>query len=125
MVYLTITTSIPEMLYALKKIKLPEFVAEMMSLVYRTIQIFLDELMRLERSAESRLGFHGRRNMLRTSALLGYSMFIKSMERAEKLNMAMESRCYSGKMPMPSSRSSGTGYAVAVTAVIIAIGVIV
>ena len=124
MMYLVITTSIPEILHALKKIRLPEFLAEMMSLVYRTIQIFVDELIRLERSADSRLGFLGKRNMLRTSALLGYSMFIKSMNRAEKLNMAMESRCYSGKIPAPSNNSSGAVYAFAVIAVIFATGVI-
>ncbi len=124
MVYLIVTTSIPEMLFALRKLRLPDFVAEIMTLIYRTIQIFVDELMRLERSAESRLGFYGRKNMLRTSALLGYSMFIKSMERAEKLNMAMESRCYNGKIPNPSNKSSGIGYALVVIAAIIAAGVI-
>ena len=124
MVYLISTTTIPELLYALQKLKLPEFVAEMMTLIYRTIQIFVDELMRLERSAESRLGFFGRKNMLKTSALLGYSMFIKSMDRAEKLNMAMESRCYNGKIPNPSNSSSGIFYALTIIAIIATAGVI-
>ncbi len=124
MIYLIITTSIPEMLFSLKKLKLPEFGVEMMSLIYRTIQIFVDELIRLERSAESRLGFFGRKNMLKTSALLGYSMFIKSMDRAEKLNMAMESRCYNGKIPNPSNSSSGIFYALSIIAIIATAGVI-
>ncbi len=124
MVYLITTTSVPEILFALKKLRLPEFVVEMMSLIYRTIQIFLDELIRLERSADSRLGFSGKKNMLKTSALLAHSMFVKSMERAEKLNMAMESRCYSGKIPEPSSSSSGVGYVLLVVTVIAASGVI-
>jgi len=124
MIYLITTTSIPDLLQSLRKIRLPEFVAEMMTLIYRAIQIFVDELIRLERSAESRLGFYGKRNMLRTSAMIGYSMFIKSMERAEKLNMAMESRCYSGKIPNPSQKSSGTFYALTVIALIVITGVI-
>ena len=124
MVYLMITTSIPELLSALRKLKFPEFGVEMMSLIYRTIQIFVDEIMRLERSGESRHGFSGKRNMIKTSALIGHAMFIKSMDRAEKLSMAMDSRCYSGKIPETSSESSGSVYAMAVIASIIAVGVI-
>lgn len=124
MLYLIFTTGIPELLSALKKMKLPEFVVEIMALIYRSIQIFIDEVMRLERSADSRLGFFGKKNFVKTSALIGYSMFLRSMERVEKLNMAMESRCYSGKMPAVTEKNRGLAYTIAILSAIVFSGVV-
>ncbi|MBE8538865.1 cobalt ECF transporter T component CbiQ [Geoglobus acetivorans] len=124
MFYLIFTTSIPELLSALKKLRLPDFVVEMMSLIYRSIQIFLDELFRLETSAESRLGFANRKSFVRTAALIGYSMFVKSLDRAEKLDMAMEARCYSGKVPVVSGRNKGTVHALVVISLLTLAGVV-
>lgn len=105
--FLILTTTITEIFSAFKKLKLPDFIVEISLLIYRNIQVLYDELERLERAANSRLGFNGFRNFVRTSSLLAYSLFIKSLERAEKIEMAMESRCYSGKMPTYSEKSSG------------------
>ncbi|WP_456368913.1 cobalt ECF transporter T component CbiQ [Geoglobus sp.] len=105
--FMIVTTSIPEVFSALKSLRLPGFVIEMALLMYRAIQVLMDELVRLDRSASSRLGYSGWRAYIRTASLLGYSLFVKSLERAEKMNMAMESRCYSGSMPVRSEKSSG------------------
>ncbi len=105
--YLILTTTIPEFFSALKKLRIPDFFVEMAMLIYRTIQVLMEELDRLDRAADSRLGYVSKRAFVRTAALLGYSLFMKSLERAEKMSMAMESRCYSGNMPVRSERNSG------------------
>jgi|Deesub1362B_J571_1020462.scaffolds.fasta_scaffold00055_100 cobalt/nickel transport system permease protein len=109
--YLILTTTIPEIFSALKRLKLPEFVVETALLMYRTIQILMDEAMRLDRAASSRLGYISKRAFVNTAALLSYSLFIKSLNRAEKLDNAMEARCYQGVMPVMKYSSSGYGYA--------------
>lgn len=114
--FLILTTMITEIFSAFKKLKLPDFVVEISLLIYRNVQVLYDELERLERAANSRLGFNGFKNFVRTSSLLAYSLFIKSLERAEKVEMAMESRCYSGKMPTYSENSSGFLLAFLITA---------
>lgn len=112
--YMVLTTTIPEIFAALKRLKLPSFVIELSLLIYRAIQILMDELSRLDKSANSRLGYSSKRTFINTASLLGYSLFIKSLERAEKMNLAMEARCYSGKMPIMKEKSSGYGIVVGI-----------
>ena len=108
--YLILTTNIPEIFSALKRLKLPDFVVETALLMYRAIQILMDEAARLDRAASSRLGYISKRAFINTAALISYSLFIKSLVRAEKLDNAMESRCYRGEMPVMQNKSSGYGY---------------
>jgi len=122
--YMILTTTIPEIFTALKRIKLPNFVIEISLLIYRTIQILMDELSRLDKSASSRLGYSSRRAFINTASLLGYSLFIKSLERAEKMNLAMEARCYSGKMPVMNRKSSGYGVVMGILIVLAVLWVI-
>ncbi len=118
--FMILTTSIPEVFAALKKLKLPEFVIEISLLIYRAVQVLMDELERLERSASSRLGYSSRRAFLRTSSLLAYSLFMKSLDRSEKMNMAMEARCYDGNMPVIGGKSSGHALCLAVILILAA-----
>ena len=118
--YLILTTTVPEVFSALKRTKLPDFVVETALLMYRAIQILMDEATRLDRAASSRLGYVSRKAFVNTAALLSYSLFIKSLIRAEKLDSAMESRCYRGTMPVMRCRSSGYRYASSVLLALIA-----
>lgn len=115
LLFMILTTSIPELFAALKKLRLPAFVIEMSLLIYRAIQVLMEELERLDRSASSRLGYSSRRAFLRTTSLLAYSLFMKSLERSEKMNIAMEARCYTGNMPVRDEKSSGYALCLAIT----------
>ncbi len=105
--YLILTTSIPEMVAFLKRLKLPSIFVELSLLIYRNIQILLNELKRLETSSETRLGNISKRAMLRTSSMLAYTIFLKTLDRSKKLELAMNSRCYSGHFPVKSEKSYG------------------
>ncbi len=122
--YLVLTTTIPEIFSALKKLRLPDFAVETALLMYRAIQILMDEAVKLDRAASSRLGYITRRTFVNTAALLSYSLFIKSLIRAEKLDSAMEARCYRGVMPVMGRTSSGYGYASLILLALIAAWVV-
>ena len=107
LLYLILTTTIPEFVSALRKLRLPEFIVEIAVLIYRCIQILLDEAERLNNAATSRLGYVSRRRFVSTVALLTYSIFLKSLSRSEKMERSMNARCYSGKMPVKSEENSG------------------
>ncbi|AEA46846.1 ABC transporter permease [Archaeoglobus veneficus] len=111
--YLISTTTIPEFFASLKRLRLPYFVAETATLIYRVIQILMDEASRMEVAASSKHGFASRKAFLRTVSLLSYSLFIRAMKRAEIVEFAMESRCYSGKMPVHCQKSRGWIIAIA------------
>ena len=116
--YLIVTTTVPQLFAALRSLRCPQFVTEISLLTYRVIQILLDELSRLELAAMGRLGFRTRRTTFRTSKLLAFSVFLKSMSRAETLNDAMLARNYTGEMPTARTTSRGHGYAAAVLTLI-------
>ncbi|MDK2876725.1 MAG: cobalt/nickel transport system permease protein, partial [Archaeoglobaceae archaeon] len=65
-----------------------------MLLGYRSIQILLEEVENLKISADARLGFFGFRRRLRTTALMSYMIFLKSMEKVDKFEKAKMARCY-------------------------------
>lgn len=109
--YLILTTTIPEFFSFLKRVGLPKFIVEIAVLIYRSVQVLFDELERMDGAASSRLGYSSRRSFIRTASLLSYSLFLKTLNRAEKLEMSMQARCYSGKMPVKSENSSGWGIA--------------
>ncbi len=94
--YLILTTTLPEFV---NSIRLKGFIREIMLLSYRAIQVLMEEAENLRISAESRLGFMGVRRWVRTMSLIGYMIFLRSLWRIEKFEMAKDSRCYSGIFP--------------------------
>jgi cobalt/nickel transport system permease protein len=106
--YLVLTTTLPEFVNLVRV----GFLREIMLLSYRAIQVLLEEAESLKISAEARLGFLGLRRWVKTTALIGHMMFLRSFERVEKFEMAKEARCYSGIFP--SARSEGGGKILAV-----------
>ncbi len=112
--YLVMTSTLPEICTALKKLKLPEIVVELFMLIYRAIQSLYEELERTEHAAKSRLGFIDRRAMFRTASLLSCQLFLRSLRRAEIMDKAMEARCYNGEMPTFNKRTRNAYFAVAI-----------
>lgn len=112
--YLVMTSTLPEIFTALKKLKLPEVVVELSMLIYRVIQSLYAELERTENAAKSRLGLIDKRTMFRTASLLSYQLFLRSLRRAEVMDKAMEARCYNGEMPTFSKRTRNAYFAVAI-----------
>jgi len=111
--YLILVTTLPEFLTSLRRLKLPDFVVEISTLIYRAIQILLDEAGRMEIAAKARLGHSSRKALLRTASLLSYSLFLRAMSRADRMSTAMEARCYSGRMPVYNNKSRGWFTAIA------------
>ncbi|AGK62192.1 cobalt ABC transporter, permease protein CbiQ [Archaeoglobus sulfaticallidus PM70-1] len=119
MSFMILTTTIPELFSTFKRLRLPGFIVEMCLLVYRVIQILLDEAAKLDMSASSRLGYASKKVFVNTTALLSYSLFLRSLKRSEKLDRAMDARCYSGEMPVLDKRSRGYKHAITITVMLI------
>lgn len=90
--YMIATTTLPEFISALKKLKLPKFFAELMFLSYRSIQVLFAELKKFEISADLRLGYSNFRASISTKSLLAKTIFLRAMERVEKTVLAMDLR---------------------------------
>ncbi len=120
-----LTTTVPEFVSTLSKFRMPSFILELMFLAYRAIQILFEELSRLDRAASIRMGYVSAARMVRTTSLLAFSAFIRSMRRAEIMEEAMQARCYSGFHPEPFVENRGVGVAIAILATLCLAGWIV
>jgi cobalt ECF transporter T component CbiQ len=98
-VVLVSTTSFPDLLHALRTLRLPLVVTTALGLAYRLLYLLVDELERLQRAARSRnagRGEAGRRRLLVgvSAAVLG-----RAYARAERTHRAMVARGYRGDLP--------------------------
>ncbi len=116
MAFMILTTTVPEFVSTLSKLRMPAFLVELMFLAYRAIQIIFEELSKLDTAASIRMGYINAARMVRTTSLLAFTAFIRSMRRAEIMDEAMSARCYSGFHPEPLVENKGVGVVVAVLA---------
>jgi len=96
--FLIMTTPIAEMLDTMKKFRMPEIVGELSFMVYKLIFVLIDEMESTKIAQDARLGYL-RGNRIKSLSLLLSSMLVRSLEKAQNMERALEARCYAGKMP--------------------------
>lgn len=94
--FLSLNTTMTDILGVLKKLHFPPLVIELMLLIYRFIFILLETASAITTSQKSRLGNRDYRTKVRAFGGLGSTLFIQALRRANALFDAMESRCYDG-----------------------------
>jgi cobalt/nickel transport system permease protein len=91
------TTSFPGVCHALHRLGLPEvFVAQLMFL-YRYIFVLMEETMKIVRARDIR-SFGNRGRDMKTFTNLVSMMFIRTMDRSERIYQSMLSRGFSGNL---------------------------
>ena len=93
------TTEPREIVRGLDQLRLPQPLVQIMSFMFRYLEVVGGELARMRVARESR-GFRARsvRQWPVLAATLG-ALFIRSYERGERVHLAMLSRGYAGRMP--------------------------
>ncbi len=98
-VVLVSTTSFPELLQALRQLRLPAVVTTALGLGYRLLYLLVDEIERLQRAARSRNaqgGATSRRRLLVGISAAGLS---RAFARGERTHRAMLARGFTGDLP--------------------------
>ncbi len=98
-VVLVSTTSFPELLQALRQLRLPVVVTTALGLGYRLLYLLVDEIERLQRAARSRNadgGATSRRRLLVGISAAGLS---RAFARGERTHRAMLARGFTGDLP--------------------------
>lgn len=98
--FLALTTPISNILHCLAKLKVPKILIEIALLMYNTIFIFLNELNTMRNAQESRMGYGGTKATYRSLGSLFSNLFLISLDKSEKLQCALDSRGYTGEMPI-------------------------
>ncbi|HUH07827.1 MAG TPA: cobalt ECF transporter T component CbiQ [Egibacteraceae bacterium] len=99
MILLSSTTPFPVLLQGFERLRAPRAMVLIVSVMWRYLQVVTDELRRMRIAQESR-GFRAR--WLWQTRALGASvaaLFLRSLERGERVHLAMASRGHRGGMP--------------------------
>jgi len=97
---LVATTSLPDLLKAMRALHVPVILTAVISFMYRYLFVLTDEAMRLQTAREARSAGSGGSLLWRVRVLGGMigSLFIRSYERSERIYVAMLSRGFAGEI---------------------------
>lgn len=98
--FLALSTPMIELFAVLKASKLPESFIELSMLIYRYIFVFLEMALSIKYAQTVRLGYSNFKRSINSLGMLTSTLFIRSWEQGDKLFLAMNSRCYDGKMTL-------------------------
>ena len=116
-IILASSTPFPDLLAAMRAIRIPRLLVAIFSLMWRYLFVLVDEVLRLTRARAARSG-HSDRSDLRpggswawrarvTGGMAG-NLFMRAIERSDRIYMAMVSRGYDGEvrtLPLPTLRT--------------------
>ncbi|MCX6651873.1 MAG: cobalt ECF transporter T component CbiQ [Methanomassiliicoccales archaeon] len=99
MLFFATSTPIPHFACALRQMRIPRYIIELVILVYRYSFLLFEQLEVMYVAANCRLGFRGTRNKLRTTGKLAVGLFIRSLEVADRSQIALYCRNFKGDFP--------------------------
>jgi len=110
-ILLTAATPFPDILWALGALRMPAVLVATIGFMYRYIFVLADETARMlrARAARSAAAPGGRRPTLvwraRVAGLMVGSLFLRALERSERVHAAMLARGFRGAMPAAAPRA--------------------
>jgi cobalt/nickel transport system permease protein len=94
--FLVLTTPITDLCIILRQARIPKVVVELSLLIYRYIFVFLEVAVKMNTAQKLRLGHSNWLKSIRSTALLGGNLFIRTLEQGERTFIAMNARGYDG-----------------------------
>jgi cobalt/nickel transport system permease protein len=98
--FLALTTPMIELFAVFKAFRLPDSLIELTMLMYRYIFIFLEIALSITYAQTIRLGYSNIRRSINSMGMLASTLFIRAWEQGDKLFLAMNSRCYDGRLTL-------------------------
>ena len=112
------STPIPHLAQALRQIRIPDEICEIVVLIYRYAFLLLERMDTRWSAANSRLGFSGFKRSMKTIASIAVGIFTSSMNMADKAQVSLECRGYRGYFPIWNRpQRAGVGWVAAAVAV--------
>jgi cobalt ECF transporter T component CbiQ len=99
MLFFATSTPVPHLAHALRGLRVPREITELIILVYRYSFLVLEQSERMFLAARCRLGFRGLRTSLRTFSQVAVGMFVRSVEVAERSQVSLYCRNFQGDFP--------------------------
>ncbi|WP_214020480.1 cobalt ECF transporter T component CbiQ [Methanoculleus sp.] len=99
--FIALTTPMTEIFDILRRLRVPTVFIDLAMLTYRFIFILIEEAGQIYRSQVMRLGYGRFRESVRSFSMLAGALFIRTWESGEALVLAMDARCYDGRLGFP------------------------
>ena len=112
-IILAASTPFPDLLVAMRAVRVPRMLVAIFGLMWRYLFVLVDEVLRLLRARAARSGVSGDAKLktggsltwrARVAGGMAGSLFLRALERSDRIYMAMVSRGYDGEvraMPLP------------------------
>lgn len=84
---------------ALSQMGLPRFLATQLMMVFRYIRVLIEEALTMKKARDAR-GYGNKNLSLKLWGVLVGQLFLRSLERAERVHQAMLARGFTGAMPL-------------------------
>ena len=103
-ILLTATTPLPDLLLAMRALRLPRLLIAVLSLMWRYLAVLVDEALRMMRAREARSAcWQGRSGgsllwRARVTGAMAGTLFLRGYERSERIYNAMLARGYDGSI---------------------------
>ena len=99
--FISLTTPMVEIFAAMHAIRMPQVFIDLSMLIYHFIFVFIGQTIAIHNAQTLRHGYTSFKRSLNSMAMLGGMLFIRAWKEAEDLVIAMDSRCYDGKLEPP------------------------
>lgn len=97
MLFFASSTPIPQFANALRQLRMPKELVELIVLIYRYSFLLLEQVETMYVAADCRLGFRGHMNKFKTTAKLAVGVFTRSLDMAERSQVALNNRSFRGE----------------------------
>jgi cobalt/nickel transport system permease protein len=124
--FLLFTVPLPELLQAMRKIKLPAIIVELLLIMYRFVFLLLDTAEQLSIAQRSRGGHRGFYRTLQDAARIVILLFARTWQRYRQLSIGLAARGFTQELRVISSSAfarSGKRVAEAVFGIVLLIAV--
>lgn len=109
--FLALTTPISDVMHVLRSCYVPQIFCEIAVLMYNTIFIFIDRTVTMRNAQKSRLGYLTTSiEAFKSFGSMFANLFIISLEKSETLQRSLDSRCYTGDLPVYKPDRSKSSY---------------
>jgi cobalt/nickel transport system permease protein len=103
--FIALTTPMVEIFSAMHTLRVPPVLIDLSMLIYHFIFVFIGQAIAIHNAQTLRHGYTSFRRSLDSMAMLGAMLFIRAWKEAEDLIIAMDSRCYDGKLELPGRQA--------------------
>jgi len=97
MIVLTTTTRFRDLMFAMQRLHIPSIIISIIGFMYRYIFLFTDEFEKMNMGRESRTLAKNNRLKLKGLSWMTASLFIRSIDRGDRIYQAMCSRGFQGE----------------------------